>query len=213
MRVIVLIYLVVLGVQAQAGAWPREKGEGFLSFSTEYDDEDDALFTSLFVDYGITHRITAGLDLGFADEELYKAVAFARYPISQADADWNVALELGMGVTEDEAVLRPGLMLGRGLTLGRKSGWLSIEALAYYKVEQDDVDVSTDVTLGLNMTDRHKLLFQLQNGNQPMDPDYLNFASSVVIEQTPGFHVELGMKAGLKEDGDYAFKLGMWHHF
>lgn len=213
MRFLLVCVIVLAGVSATAGPWPREKGAGFLSFSIEYDDEDDAVFTSAFAEYGITSKITAGLDLGFADEELYKAIAFARYPLANDTSDWSVALELGAGVTEDEGVLRPGLHFGRGLNLGQKSGWFTIESYAYYEVEQDKVDVSTDITFGLNMTDRRKLVLQLQSGNQPMDPDYLNLATSLVIEATPGFHVELGMKTGLKDDGDYALKLGLWHSF
>ncbi|MDF1669849.1 MAG: hypothetical protein P1U83_09555 [Roseovarius sp.] len=213
MRVLVMVFLVMLGAQAHAGAWMRSKGEGFLSFNVEYNPEVKSTFTSLFIEYGITPRITSGVDLGFADDTLYKAVAFGRYPLSAPDTDWQVSLEMGMGVAEDEAVLRPGLMLGRGLELGKLSGWLSIEALAYYEVDQDDVNVSTDLTLGVNLRKDLKLLVQLQNGNQPMNPDYLDLATSVVVKKAPGLHLELGVKTGLKDTGSAAFKLGLWHKF
>lgn len=213
MRYLVLLIIALVGSSAEAGPWPREKGTGFLSFSVEYDDEDDSVFTAAFAEYGITSQLTGGLDLGFADEDIYKAVVFARYPLGSIEPDFIVAVELGVGTADDEAVLRPGLHFGREMNLGKKSGWFTIETYAYYQVEADQVEVSTDITLGLNMTDTRKLVLQLQNGNQPMDPDYLNLASSLVIEATPGLHVELGMKAGLKDAGDYALKLGLWHSF
>jgi hypothetical protein len=190
MRYLVLSLIILMGIPAEAGPWPRDKGAGFLSFSVEYDDEDDSVFTAAFAEYGITSEITGGLDLGFADDELYKAVAFARCPLATGESDWLLALEMGIGTTNDEAVLRPGLHFGRALKFGKKSGWFTIESYAYYEVEQDKVEASTDITLGFNMTETRKLILQLQNGNQPMDPDYLNLASSMVIETTPGLHVE-----------------------
>ncbi|MFK7941035.1 MAG: hypothetical protein AB8B82_16765 [Roseovarius sp.] len=213
MRFLLVFVLGLCGMMAEAGPWPRDKGAGFLSFSTEYDDEDDAFYTALFGEYGVTPKLTAGVDLGFSDDTLYKAVGFARYPLVNQNADWRVAVELGAGVTDDEGVLRPGLHFGRGLNLGQKSGWFTIETFAYYQIEQDDVEVSTDITLGVNMTDRRKLILQLQNGNQPMDPDYLNLTTSLVVEAKPGLHVELGMKAGLQDEGKLAVKLGVWHSF
>lgn len=208
-----LILLCLMTGEALAGAWPREKGHGFLSFSTEFAPDDDSFFTAAYAEYGITNRLTAGLDLGFNDDELYKAVLFGRLPLSDPAADWKVAFELGVGLSEDEAVLRPGLSLGRGLSMADRSGWISIESLATYEIEQDDVEFSADITLGLNMTDALKLLVQLQSGDRPMDPDYVNLAPSVVFEATPGLHLEMGMKTGLKDWGDYAVKLGLWHEF
>lgn len=213
MMIRTLFFLLIMTGQAAAGAWPREKGHGFLSFSTEFAPNDDSFFTAAYAEYGITDRITAGFDLGFSDDELYKAVFFGRLPISDSAADWKVAFELGVGLTEDEAVLRPGFSLGRGLSMANRSGWFSIESLAIYELEQDDVEFSADVTLGLNMTDALKILLQLQSGDHPMDPDYVNLAPSIVFEASPGLHLEMGMKTGLKDRGDYAFKLGVWHHF
>ena len=213
MAIRALLLLILMTGQALAGAWPRERGHGFFSFSIEYAPEDESFFTAAFAEYGLTGRITAGVDLGFSDDTLYKAVAFGRVPLSDAAADWKTAFELGIGVTEDNAVLRPGLSFGRGFNLAERSGWLSIESRAIYEIENNNVEFSTDVTVGLNMTDALKLLVQVQSGDHPMDPDYLNLAPSVVFEASPGLHLELGMKAGLKEQGDYAVKLGLWHHF
>lgn len=215
MRAVALCLLgIILACQAQAGAWPREKGEGFLSFSTESDAQGDDIFTALYVEYGITQTLTAGVDLGFSDDALYKAVAFGRLPLNQPGASWKITAEMGVGLAEEDAVLRPGLLLGRSLALGDRSGWLSLESLAYIAAEDpQEINISTDVTLGVNVTDKTKMLLQLQNGNDPMNPDYLNFAPSVVIEKKPGLHLELGMKAGLKESGDYALKLGLWRTF
>ncbi len=213
MRSILLLLLIVFGTPPEAGPWPRDKGQGFLSFSTDYDGKNDAFFTTLYAEYGVTSWITAGIDLGFSDDDLYKAIAFGRLPLGSQDGTWKLAIEMGIGTFEDDAVLRPGLHFGRGIKIAKRDGWFTVETLANYAPDPDKVDVTTDITLGLNMSQKHKIILQLQNGNQPMDPDYLNLATSVVVEKTPGLHLELGMKTGLMDHGDIAVKLGLWHSF
>lgn len=214
MRVIVFFLIgLCLATPARAGAWLREDRAGFLSFSVEYSPKWQSTFTALYAEYGLGRRITAGLDLGFSDERLYKGVLFGRMALVPPDGTWKLAAELGIGTTEDEPVLRPGLSLGRSLQFGPRPGWLAVDALARYEIEKGNVEFTVDTTIGVQLSEKRKFLLQLQSGNHPMDPDYLNLAPSLVIERQPGLHLEIGMKAGLKERDDYAVKLGIWRYF
>lgn len=213
-----LRFLAALGVlltgEAHAGAWPRTDGEAFLSFSGEFPASGtDGIFTTFYAEYGLTDQLTLGIDVGLEGQDIYKAVGFARLPINRPDARIKLAFELGVGLAEDNPVLRPGLMIGHGFAFGEFTGWMSVDTLVYLEGNDGDVEVSTDFTIGLDMSARTKLILQLQNGNHLMDPDYLKFAPSVVIEKKPGQHFELGMLAGLENSTGIAVKLGIWRSF
>lgn len=216
MRSILLTLWLCLATPADSGPWLRQPGEGFLSFSGEFvaaGDQEGSAFGTVYAEYGLSKRVTLGFDLGGSEEDLYKAVAFARMPISWLDGDLKGALELGIGMTDDEMVLRPGLSLGRGFPLGQISGWMAIDTLAHIDKTGNDIQLSTDVTFGVNVSDRSKFILQVQSGHQLMDLDYLKIAPSYVFERKPGQHVEMGMLAGLESSENFAIKLGLWQEF
>ena len=210
---VICVFGIVLGGQALAGAWPREHGAGFLSFNVEFTPDGQDAFTSLYAEYGLHPRITAGIDLGFSDDELYKSVVFTRIPLIRSDAVFKLAIEIGLGITSDEVVIRPGVHFGQGFELQDRSGWWSVESRIPVEIKDGGFDVSTDFTFGLNLDRKRKLILQLQSGDHPMDPDYLNFVPSLVIQKHPGLHLEMGLKTGLKDRGNHAVKLGFWREF
>ena len=199
---------------ATAGPWLRAPGAGFLSFSTEFASEGDTdLFTGLYIEYGLNRRVTLGFDLGVSEDTLNKAIVFARLPLTRPDSTFKAAFELGLGEREDEAVFRSTLSLGQGFPLGEMSGWMAIDVFGFQPFDGDPIEITTDITFGANITRRSKLIFQLQSGDHLMDPDYLKFASSLVVEKNPGLHLEFGMLAGIDNAEDLAFKLGLWRAF
>lgn len=212
LRLWVIACLALAAPQASAGAWPRAEGTTFLSFSAEFGPESGAApYSAVYAEYGLTERLTLGLDAGVSGDSLDKGVLFARVPLGRAQGGTKLAVELGLGVTGEMAVLRPGLMAGRGLTMGDMSGWIALDTLAV--IGKSDTALSTDLTLGVNLSTRLKLILQLQSGHRMTEMDYLKFAPSVVYERKPGQHLELGVLAGLESAGDFALKLGMWRHF
>ncbi len=157
---------ILLASSAQAGPWLRAAGEGFLSFSVETPvSESGQSFATTYVEYGLSDKVTLGFDLGGHETELYKAVAFAKMAFGRPDATLKIAAELGIGTADHETVLRPGLSIGRGFSLGDFSGWMSIDTLANIEIDTSDTAVTTDITVGLNLSDRTKLLVQLQSGH------------------------------------------------
>ena len=58
--------LLIAGSVAEAGPWPREKGEIFLSFSEERDREGNS-YTGLYGEYGLNPRSTLGFELGHSN--------------------------------------------------------------------------------------------------------------------------------------------------
>ena len=136
----VLLALVV-GGPAAGGAWPQERGHGFVSTDTRISrpqnalrDGDLATYNTLYAEYGLTDRLTLGVDLGRSVSGADKAVIFLRYPLSTPLPDTRVAVALGFGQIGNARVVRPGVSLGRSFTMGDKRyGWFSAEAVAEYE--------------------------------------------------------------------------------
>jgi len=204
---------LLTGAPAHAGPWLRGKGDVFLSFGTEIAENGEDGFYTLYGEYGLREWVTLGFDLGGSAEDLYKAVIFARVPLRGKEGKIRLAFELGVGVKAEEPLLRPGLSIGRGFAVGDMSGWMAIDTTALIGAVRGYTEMNTDVTLGLNMSKRIKLMLQLQNGHHLTEPGYLKLAPSVVFERKPGQHFELGMLAGIKNAEDLALKLGLWQSF
>lgn len=208
-----LILLVMLGGQASAGAWPRAKGEIFLSFSSTLNASGNSAadYVALYAEYGITGRVTAGLDLGTDGIRSSKAVGFLVFPLAQPAHDWKLALEAGLGRIDSRDALRPGLSLGRPIQLGARPGWMAIDTRwVLFQDNQGGDRVESDVTFGLSLNDRNKMMVQFQAGDPSSGSPYLRIAPSWVIERKPGRHIELGVTAGVIESEDIGLKLGFW---
>jgi hypothetical protein len=212
--ILALIALPWLAVTAQAGAWPREKDEGFLSFSSQFAERDETGINrqsfAAYAEYGATARLTLGLDISGDALRMSKAIAFARWPLGRADRPLKIGLEIGAGQIEEQTALRPGLSLGRGFALGNRSGWLNADLRA---ILGGGAAFETDLTAGLALGPRLLGIVQLQAGAPESGRDYLRLAPSIVYEMRPGAQIELGLLAPLSGGGERELKLGLWRRF
>lgn len=218
MRVLVLAGLALwLGVQAQAGPWPRAKGETFLSVSVEAPLDQGAGLISLYAEHGWTDSLTLGLDLGGHRGDMQKAVVFARLPFGQAPGGMRLALDMGVGVVRDQPVIRPGFSFGRGFSLSGRPGWITLDTRAV--IFQDvvhgdfDADFESDLTLGFETWRKTRAILQLQAGIPARGDEYLTIAPSWVIRAAPGRHLEIGVTAGIVNSDALAAKVALWHSF
>ena len=99
-----LILLVgLIPGQAFAGAWPRERGATFLSFSslltTPADDigADLESTPSIYLEQGMRRDLTFGLDARMNFRGDYSALVFVRRPIAQQQERHRFAVLLGVG--------------------------------------------------------------------------------------------------------------------
>lgn len=206
---------------AHSGAWPQEQGHGFASTDMRLSRPQNALrdgristYNTLYLEYGLTDRITLGLDLGRSVSGDDKAVAFLRYPLPSPDPDTKLALEIGMGRIGDTRVLRPGLSLGRSFEVrDQVYGWLAADAVAEYDRDLGQIDYKLDVTLGVTFANRRKVFVQLQSGAPHGRESFVRIAPSVVLPLGHNRHVELGLTVGLKGDDQLGIKFGLWQKF
>lgn len=214
---LIALFVLLIGLlpgPLMAGAWLRDEGVGFVSLTTTLEEPQDwgapDGYGALYAEYGLTPDLTLGLDLGVDEGGREKAIAFAVLPFHRDGLRIN--FEIGVGTSDAHPVLRPGVSVGRDISLAGLGGWFSVDARASVTEDHDPV-FATDITLGLAPRPRLKLIAQLQQGGPMPDPDWLRAGASVVWEESPGRHLELGVTAGITGAESFGLKLGLWQEF
>lgn len=214
--ILALMILPWLAAMATAGAWPRDKGQVFAVLSGQIEGPDEFGFYrqsgTLYAEYGVTGQLTLGVDLGGDALRMNKAIAFLRWPLGRVDRPLKLAVELGAGQVEEKNALRPGLSLGRGFTLGGRQGWLALDSRAVLFGGRD-VALESDITFGLSIRRRTKVILQFQTGRPDAGDPYARFAPSLVYETEPGQQIELGVITPITGGGDNGIRLGLWRRF
>ena len=213
MRLLVCIAGLIFAQLAAASPWLRPEGSQLLTFSIEISDTDGEFFGAAYYELGYRDRMTLGFDFGTTDRDLDKAILFAKFPVRQSVKNFNTSAQIGIGLADQDAVLRPGFSIGRGLVLNDKSGWISVDTLAPISVSDGSFQLKTDVTIGLDLSDRSLLLLQLQTGYELGNVEYVKLAPSFVLSLPSGQRLELGVLTGLEGSTDFALKLGLWNEF
>ncbi len=212
-RVLLLFSLLLWPQILWAGAWPRDEGKGFLSFSIEASTEtpEDSP-VSLFVEYGLKNNVTLGFDGGGRQTDLTKAIAFLRWPLRSGAQSSVAAVEMGAGFVDDSLALRPALSWGRGTKVFQRSAWISVDMRGLIYDHAEGL-LETDFTFGIKPNARSMIILQLQSGVPSDGEPYARLAPSFVFETKPGRHIELGATTGLINSDDLRIKVGMWLRF
>ncbi|MFZ5963307.1 hypothetical protein ACOXXX_10175 [Thalassococcus sp. BH17M4-6] len=215
--------LLVLGLgasQAQAGAWPREKGTFFVSSDLRLSWPQDfsaqkptGEYYGTYAEYGLSDRLTLGLDLGRSESGVGKTVAFLRLPLPGSTEQFKIAAELGLGRMDRAPVLRPGLALGRAFQWRDAYGWLALDTLAEIRIDSGRTDYKMDLTVGLTMPEGRKYMMQIQSGAPALYDPYVRIAPSVLFPLGKSRLLEIGASYGLEGDETIGIKLGLWQHF
>lgn len=209
----ILTFLILSAAQANAGAWLRDPGEVFLSFSVEAEVDAPANgYVSAYAEYGMRRSLTLGLDFGGNRSGGQKAVGFIRWPLDGGDGPWRLAAEAGLGLIDGSAVLRPGLSAGYGFAAGAHGGWLAFDSRA--TIGQGGLVLwETESTLGLRMSDHRAFMLQLSATALPDGEDHVRMTPSLLLGRETGRQIELGVAAGLAGDDRLSLKFALWRRF
>lgn len=204
---------------AQGGAWPRKQGDGFASLSmrlgwpqdmgtwTSMDPTND--YSTLYVEYGLTDRLTFGADIGHSVSGSGKTVLFFQWPVRQSAKGAQVSAQFGFGIISSQRIIRPGLSVGWGL----KNGWLSIDSVAESYVDRGRTDFKLDMTWGRNLPKDRKLILQVQTGQPDGRDPFVRVAPSLVLPLRGPAKLETGVTWGLTGDASMGLKIGVWTDF
>lgn len=207
---------------AQAGAWLREKGASFTSFSFSSSWFQDAS-SSAYMEFGITETSTVGIDIGLSRNQNGKKLAygtlFLRRALGAKKGPNTWAYEVGLGATYGgagtEALphFKTGLSFGRGINFQGKGGWLAADAAVLWGLQKDNHVAKLDTTLGLNFNDRLAGMVQLNFAHQEGET-FSYFEPSLVINpRDTGLKLQIGLITPLDDAEKTALKLGLWHEF
>ncbi|WP_113912258.1 hypothetical protein [Roseovarius dicentrarchi] len=195
---------------AGAGAWLRNVGDGFASFSIKVQHEADAKgYSTFYAEYGLNPDLTGGFDIGGDEEGDYKALAFVLMPLRRDGL--HIAFQLAAGAIADDPAIRPGLSIGRAVQVGGLDGWANLDLRA--TVAPGDVDLSVDAAFGLNVWEGTMMIWQLQQGGHMHEPDFLRATASVVWQIAGNRHIEVATSTSLKNAEDFGIQIGVWQAF
>lgn len=225
MQVVWYFLWLICAANAHAGAWPRGEGEVFLSFSQTVSAAPTAwggapeTYASLYAEYGLTPRLTLGLDAGHSRVAgSWTAIVYLRRALDGGAGRHRFAPELGLGARgragrRPEPVVRPGLSWGTGLSTRWGPGWAGVESYVEYRFQTGETVLKADTTLGVKPRNGRMLILQLQAGDSAGAEPYLRIAPSLVQRVGRRSHVELGLTAGALGDDRVGVKLGSWVEF
>lgn len=216
----ILIVLIFLAGQAQAGAWMREPGDVFISptYTTEEvrGRSKENTYAGIYAEWGVTPSLTLGADLGTPGSGDPTGVFFARIPLVETPQGIRAAAEIGIGVRDgpgsSKGFLRPSLSLGYGFGSRYGNGWLALDLQT--EIDRDSAfrNYKADLTLGMSFTSHIKAMLQLHH--ESLDGVEQNtLVPSIVWRTRDRQHVQLGLLFGRGGRRAKGLKVSLWQEF
>lgn len=217
----VFISLLAMADTTTAGPWPREKGTIFASTSfglLDVDDKGTQSEQGLYLEYGASPKLTLGFSGSYNDSSSGEGHFFARIPLNMGERSSLMAAEFGLGTQSSDAdtfnpYAKTGLSWGRGIEMFGTSGWLTVDGAMLWGLEGGGHRLKLDTTLGLNLTDRVKVMGQsfievTESG------ETLSLQPSVVwTTKSGGFSLLAGLEAKTGTGTQTALRFALWSTF
>ena len=212
--------VVLIATQASAGAWPREEGEVFLSFGGNVALLGEAARPvyydpTIYLEYGLTPRLTLGLDGFTADKgEAGSLFFFLRFPLWQSDAGDRFALSLGTGATimpngAFEETPRVSLHWGLGL----EDGWMAADAEVKYGLTRSIAQTKIDVTWGYRIDGDWSSVLVGTAGIGLEGDFYAKLSPSILYQVNETLSLRAGMVQALTGDLGTGISAEAWVRF
>lgn len=220
-RLCLILVCVMLPCAVQAGAWPRAQGTAFVSIggaqlSPKTGAEQQE--TTLYAELGLKNRYTLGISGSANMDSSGEGHLFLRFPPFERPNGALFAVELGYGAKTTDAVTfhqfaKLGLSWSKGVSLARKSGWLSIDGALLLDTDESDNRLKLDATLGVTITDRFTLIGQAF-AEATQFGESLTLAPSLVFRPKEGAtSYQLGFETKGGQETRTAFRFNVWTEF
>lgn len=218
---IAALILCAAAQQLAAGAWLSEKGTGFASFSTTVRsagrDTMPDYELGIYGTYGLTSRLTIGLDINEVPGKNGHALLFARLPLGPADGRARFAFELALGGHHRDAqwgaMFRTGLGFGYGFSTPRGNGWLAIDAAYEIRRGNPDPVYKLDGAVGLPARGRFTPFLQIETSQSSGRPLYWSVTPSVIIAGKGAQRWVFGVERRSTRQDTLGLTLRLWRDF
>ena len=214
-RAVGLASLVGLGLADAAwpGAWPQEDGGVFVALGGDVFSGADRA-TTLYLEYGLTDRITLGLDGYLTGAREGAAFGFARIPLAWPDRLGKLAAGFGIGalLRADDMVVpaaRASLHWGRGLD----NGWLAVDAEIATALGADMRPAKVDATWGTRFRGDWSAILLFTAGTDPEGQSYATLSPSLAWEGSEQLTLRLGVAQRLTGRRDTGVSAQLWLDF
>jgi hypothetical protein len=217
---LIALFVLIIAPPVPAGPWLREDGAVFSSTSVGMTRNRD-INSSTYLEYGLTGQTTLGFDLNLSaslhsgDEG--RAVLFFRRALGPTDRQSKFAYELGMGAAWGSYGTRPrikaGLTWGRGIAMGDKSGWVTLDGSVILDLKTRARKAKIDGTIGLNLSDAITGIFEINLGHSDGN-SFATVAPSLVLKpKFTKFQIQLGVQSPIGNSRPNQIKIGLWREF
>jgi hypothetical protein len=214
---VVIIALQLAASSVCAGAWLKDPGEGFNSLAMVAQNTPFGLVTEgrVFLEYGLTDRLTVGLNAIAQQSGDGEVLAFARLPLRSEEQAHRLAIELGLGAQKDQGVWsglsKVTLSYGRGFENRWGYGWFSVDAALEYREVQNDIPLKVDVTVGQSSGMRWRPILQVETQTSRRGGTSWTIAPGVMRDGPNG--TTFVVQAERHSDHRYGLRLGLWRSF
>lgn len=218
-------------------AWPRGQNHAFASVSWSSWGDLMGYYESLqetfveapqlktteeltfYAEYGLTDRLTAGLDSHRRPEDGSGAnIWYLRANIGPSDWWSQYAVELGVGrgqdyLGESDTLWRVAGLYGRGFTGFGLDGWVNIDARVEALPGTEDMLYKVDSTFGIKPDDKRLLYLELQTGKIGDNPGFTRVVPTYVRKLGQHLSLEGALLYGIDNDESVGAKIGVWTEF
>ena len=212
------VVMLAAAPPGSAGPWPRAEGAGFFSasYTARPQRAGQAHEASVYGEYGLTARLTAGADLHWQDGDAGHVLIFARYPLPQVQ-ELRSAVQLAAGGYRGSGrsggMARLTLTSGRGLRTRYGPGWWSVDAAAEWRKGRPGPVWKLDATLGLTPDWKLKPLLQVEASKLE--------GQDLVWSLLPGVRIRAGRNRSVVASAEYrsaarrtlGIRIGVWQEF
>ena len=204
---------------ACAGAWLRDPKTGFTSVTTTLRKVPGPLRyeTSFYAEYGLTPRLTMGLDVNERPGATGHAIIFARLPLGDTNGKTRLAIELGLGGYHWKGqwthMVKSTISLGRDFDSPWGAGWLNIDAAVELRNRAPDPIYKLDATIGLTPARRFAPIVQLETAHIGDAPFAWALTPGVMIKGRKNVTWLVGVEMKSAVQTSFGVKLGFWRKF
>lgn len=215
----IILFLLTVSVtpaQVRAGAWPREKGELFMSVMAK--QQTDQLqgypIGTAYVEYGLRHNITVAgkITYDFSVLETTEYELSARWHFPDNDAPLKKAISLTLAGPVEDPRIEPRFHLGYGFSTPFGSGWADLEVYASVSTQGLAPNYGGYGVLGLKPHDR---LLTMLGVDVMMTPDktFVKAIPSVAWEMKPNRYLTVQYTRGVQGVQESELGMGLWLQF
>ncbi len=221
MRVYIPILFLFTAQFAEAGAWAREKGEIFLSFSQRLSGDPVSIWTGQqgisstamgYLEYGLTPNLTFVAEGDYsATTQAFSGALGLRRGFGTGPTRFAVSALAGADGPAASSRATLGVHVGHGFDLGTRPGWIAMDTSLIWA--NSAFAQKADLTMGVSLTSKLKAMVQVQYGLYGTAPAYARVGPGLVWSIRSGTDLVFSAEKDLMRPRHYGVTAGLWRTF